>query len=777
MKLKFKYLFNLLFILVNWLIFFNGTFNIAFAFELFTVKNIKIEGLKITSKDVVLQEINFSIGQKLNASKAQQIIKNLYRTNLFQNIKLSRESDNLIIKLEERSIIYRLEIHGVKSKENILKILKTFNIMEGLVFDPNNLNKASKEIENHYLSKGHYGVQVAPKIINKSRNRIKLNLFITEGEEAKIADIKINGNTKFKQSELLSQLLHTKTNWLSWLNKRDRYFKEKLSEDLEILKNHYMNHGYINFNVDSTQVTLTADKKKVHININITEGEQYSLGKISLQGEYIIPEQEIRKIVDDHLKPGSIFSLKLLLDTKKQIEDKLANIGYIKAEVKLNHDILNNTKQVNLDLIVVPNNRVIVRNIIITGNKLTEDFVLRRMLPQLEGTWISNKDVQTGKMQILRHGYSDKVEIINHAVPGKENEIDIEYKIEERRNMQLSAGVNYSGAEGFGYEVGADIKNFIGTGKDIGFNFNKTKVRTAYRFKYFNPYFTTDGIGFGYDVFYQRNNFSKNSKITEYTTDTLGGSVNWSIPIISEEYSIILGLGYNKTKLHVPNRPPIEIVDFTNKKGFLYKEYFISVGFVHNSLDRYIFPTKGINQEISLKYTIPISKLKYYQFNYELNWFKPITKNGFIFNFVAEIGYGSPLGKDPYPFFKNYFIGGADSVRGFEERSLGPKDSQYNPIGGNFLINFRNSIILPIPFKPDLESIIRPSIFLDIGQVYNTFAKGSKYKHKNLRYSAGISCAINTPLGMPIILSLAKPLNLKPQDQKETFSFTFSTKH
>lgn len=297
MKLKFKYLSILLITLLK-LININALLllfiNSAYAFETFTVKKIKIEGLRIISKDVVLREIDFTEGQKLTTTQAQGIIKNLYKTNFFESVKLSRESDNLIIQIIERSIIYKLEINGVKSKETIVKILKTFQIAEGLVFDPNLLSKASKEIEKHYLSKGHYGVQVEPKVVYKSRNRVKLSLFITAGEEARIADIKINGNTKFKQSELLSQLLHTKTNWLSWLNKRDRYFKEKLSEDLEILKTHYMNHGYINFNVDSTQVTLTADKKRVHITINIHEGEQYNLGTINLQGEYVLPQKELQ---------------------------------------------------------------------------------------------------------------------------------------------------------------------------------------------------------------------------------------------------------------------------------------------------------------------------------------------------------------------------------------------------------------------------------------------------------------------------------------------------
>lgn len=748
--------------------------NPAFAFDSFVVQKIKIEGLKRVSKDAVLQELNLTVGQNLTAEKAQQIIKSLYKTNFFKDVQLEKDANSLIIKLQERAVISKLEITGIKSKDPINKILKEAQIVEGLVYDPSAIHKAEREIERHYLSQGRYGVQVETKVAEQLRDRVDVTFSIYEGEEARIKEIKINGNTKFKESVLLKQLFHGKTNWLSWYTKNDRYFKEKLDADLEVLQSYYMDRGYINFQVDSTQVSLTADKKHVYITINITEGEQYKFGTVSLSGQFILPKEEFEKIVDSKLKSGDIFSRKILWETKKQIEDKLGDVGYSKSEARLNFETLEEQRAINIDIAVSPNQRIMVRKVIITGNYLTQDFVLRRMMPQFESTWISNKDIQEGKQQILRHGYAGKVDVVTHQVVDKEDQVDLEYKMEEQRTMQLHAGISYSGGEGLGYNMGADVKNFVGTGRDVGFLFENSKVNTSYKFNYYNPYFTMDGLGFGYDLYFNRQNLSKRSNIFEYSTDNMGGNLSWSMPV-SQYSASFLGFGYNETKLHVPNNPPLEIRNFTKKKGFSYQEYILNLGWRYNSFDRYIFPTSGLTQRVAVKQNVPPSKLKYYVLSYESSWYKPIV-DSYIFNFASDLSYGGKYGGDPYPFFRNFFIGGADSLRGFEERSLGPKDSQGRPIGGNLLVNFRTSVIFPVPFKPDLE-MIRPSIFMDVGQVYDTYKIYYRRPDNGLRYAAGLSVAINTPLGVPVILSLAKPLNLKKGDQKETFSFTFSANY
>ena len=746
----------------------------AFAFDSFVVQKIKIDGLKRISQDAVLQELNLKVGQKLTSDKAQQIIKSLYKTNFFKDVQLERDGNNLVVKLKERSIISKLEITGIKSKDPINKILKEAQIIEGLVYDPGAIHKAEREIERHYLSRGRYGVQVVTKVNEQLRDRVEVTFSIYEGDEAKIKEIKIIGNTKFKESVLLKKFFHGKTNWLSWYTKNDRYFKEKLDADLEVLQSYYMDRGYINFQVDSTQVSLTADKKHVYITINITEGEQYQFGKITLSGQFILPKKEFETIVDSNLKDGDTFSRKVLWETKKQIEDKLGDVGYSKSEARLNFETIEEQRKINVDIAVSPNQRIMVRKVMISGNYLTQDFVLRRMLPQFESTWVSNKDIQEGKQHILRYGYAGKVDVVTHPVVDKEDQVDLEYKMEEQRTMQLHAGISYSGSEGLGYNLGADVKNFIGTGRDVGFLFENSKVTTSYKFNYYNPYFTMDGLGFGYDLYFQRHNLSRRSNIFDYSTDNIGGNLSWSMPV-SQYSASFLGFGYNETKLHTPGNPPLEIKDFTKKKGFSYQEYIVNVGWRYNSLDRYIFPTSGLTQRAVVKQNVPPSKLKYYVLSYESSWYKPIV-DSYIFNFSSDLSYGGKYGNDPYPFFRNFFIGGADSLRGFEERSLGPKDSQHRPIGGNLLVNFRTAVIFPVPFKPDLENV-RPSLFMDIGQVYDTYNKYNRDPNRGLRYAAGVSVAINTPLGVPVTLSLAKPLNAKKNDQKETFSFTFAANY
>jgi outer membrane protein insertion porin family len=745
--------------------------NTSFAFEPFVIRNINIEGLKKVSKEAVLQEINLKKGQTITEEQAQQIIKSLYKMNFFKDVQLEQEGNDLVVKLTERPVIGKLTLTGISSKEDVNKILKEHQVVEGLMYDSNAVARAERDIERHYLSKGKYGIRVENKVTLQERDRISLVIEIYEGEEAKIKQIKIIGNTKFKEKELLKQFYHGKTNWLSWYTKNDRYFKEKLDADLEVLQSYYMDRGFVNFQIESTQVSLTADKKHVYITISIIEGDQYTFDTISLSGNFVGLNSEFEAIIAENIKSKDLFSRKILLEIKKQIEDNLADIGYSKAEARLNFEINEAKHLVNINISVQPNQKIMVRRIAISGNYVTQDLVLRRMLPQFEGTWISNKDIQEGKQQFLRYGYASKVDVQTNPVAGTLDQVDLEYKIEEQRTMQVHAGISYSGAEGFGYNVGADIKNFVGTGKDVGFLFDNSKVSTGYSFNYYNPYFTVDGIGLGWDVYFRRNNLSKTSKIFEYSTDNIGGNIRASMPV-SQYSAAYVGVGYNYTKLQVPYNPPIQIYDFTNKKGFKYPEYFFSIGWNYNSLDRYIFPTKGLTQKANFKQSIPMSKIKYYIVSYESSWFKPITKN-YIFNFASDLAYGGKYGKDSFPFFRNFFVGGADSLRGFEEKSLGPLDSQKRPYGGNVLINFRNSVIFPVPFKGEMENV-RPALFMDIGQVYDTYKISTHRSHAGLRYSIGLSVSINTPLGAPVVLSLAKPLNAKRNDSKETFAFTFS---
>jgi outer membrane protein insertion porin family len=539
-----------------------------------------------------------------------------------------------------------------------------------------------------------------------------------------------------------------------------------------------MDRGYLNFQIDSTQVSITPDKKGVYITINITEGAKYSFAKLTISGEFVVPKTELEAIINNNVKPGMMFSRKLIMEVKQKIEDRLGKDGFSKAEVKPNLQVDEPNKTISIDFFIDPSKRVLVRKINYIGNYLTQDTVLRRGSPQMEATWISTGQVNEGKEYILMHGYGMNVEIATEPVPGTDDKVDITYKMEEQKTTQFMAGISYSAADKFMLQLGANFKNFLGSGKDINFDFNNGKTSTSYAFGYYDPYFTVDGIGMGFNLYSTKSNLSKTSDIFDYSNDTLGGDVSLTFPI-SKYNSVFLILGYDTTKIDFKNSTaPTEVLEFTNKEGKKHKEYTATIGWKHFSLDTYIFPTDGMSQRIAFKSTLPSSDLKYYEGTYEIAWFKPVNKD-YIVNLSGDVDYAHTYSNTfRYPFYKNYFTGGADSVRGYEERSLGPRDSQNRYFGGNFKINMRAALIVPTPFKPDIKSV-RTALFLDAGQVYDTQnkrrANGSSRNPKGLRYSTGVSLTWNTPLGVPMMFSLAKPLNSKKGDDTKIFAFTFGS--
>ena len=747
------------------------------AAEQFLIKSIHIDGLQRISKDVVLQELHIQVGQTFKDEDATEIIHTLFKTGFFSNINVERKENILVIKLTERSTIGNLTITGIRSKDDVLKILKGLNIAEGRVYDPSAIIKAEQEIEYHYLAKGRYGVKVSSEVTKADLNRVNIILSIYTGDEAKIKKIKIVGNKAFTEKVLLKQLLHTPTNWISWYTKSDRYAKEKLAADLEILQSYYMDRGYVNIQVDSTQVSLSPNKKDVYITINVTEGEQYYLSDINLDGKFVVPKAELQKLVDKALKPGDVFSRKLILEVKENLEAYLGNIGYSKTQARLDSEVDNKNKKIKIGFFVDPKHRVTVRRIEFVGNRLTQDIVLRRGLLQKEGSWVSIGNLKAGKEYMLREGYASEVDIEHKPVFDSEDQIDIKYKIEEQRINQFGGGIAYSAAEKLAFMLSAELRNFLGTGKDINFEFNNSKVSTTYSFGYFDPFFSNSGVGMGYNLFYRKSTLSKTSSVFEYDEKAMGGDIRWSWPVSLYD-RFIFALGIEKNNLDINEKAtPKEAKAFIDKEGKKFTEYSTTIVWRHNSFDQYLFPTKGLSQTASLKVTLPGSKLKYYKLDYDISWYYPLTGK-YIINLSGDVGYQKCYKSSQYfPFFKNFYAGGADTVRGYEEKSLGPRDSKGHPFGGNILTTARASFIFPTPFVESKNT--RMSLFLDAGQVYDTNYKKImnprlRRSTGGLRYSAGISLTVNiVPLGMPIVMSLGYPLNAKKYDQKDKFTINF----
>lgn len=752
----------------------------ALAYQ-FTLNKIKVKGLQLVTKDAVMDALPVQSGSKITEATTSDIIHSLFKTGFFEDIDLERAGNDLIVIVKERPVISEFEITGIKDKTAVAKILKQHDVAKGRMYNPNNIAKAKEELEIDYLKQGKYGVKIEPKASRVSDNKVELTISIYEGTQARVKRIKFIGNSFFSDKELTKQLYHQTTGLFSWFTKADRYSKEKLLADEEKIRSYYLDRGFLNVRLNATRVSLSPNKKDLHITFNIEEGDRYRFGKVSISGKYVVPKQDLVSILEDEIQNNAVFSRQKLWDAQKALEDRLGNEGYSKAKINFNLETRNNNT-IDVDYFIDPLHRVYVRRIKIVGNTLTEDVVLRRTMPQLESSFVSTNNVTSSKEGLMRDGLAKEVEVKTEDVPGVPDQVDLTYKIQEERTAKLSAGVSYSQAEGIMFNIGADLRNFVGSGKDINFDFQRSKNFTIYSFGYYNPYFTIDGVGLGYNIYYSKTNYSKSSDIFNYSTNDYGADVNWSYPI-SEYERIGFGLGYDNIQLKFDDASaPTEATNFTNQEGKRYSQYSANIGWRRNTLDRYIFPTQGHMHSINLRVQVPPSKLKYYKAVYAVNWFKPITRH-YIFAFTGRTSYGNKYGStERYPFFRNEFLGGADDLRGFEEKSLGPKDSKGQPFGGNFLVRGTAELIFPTPFFKESKNV-RTSVFLDAGQTYDLSQKYTTDSNGNrisrnptgLRYSVGVSLKWHTPFGLPMVFSLAKPLNTKVGDKKQAFHFTFGT--
>ncbi len=754
----------------------------AEAFQSFTVKSIRVIGLQRISKGAVLDDLPVQIGQTVSQESAAEAVRALYKTGFFKDITLSRDGDTLVVHVTERPTISKLTLSGIKDKDKVKKLLREIGLAEGQLYDPALVLQAEKELERYYYSRGRYGVKIESNITEEAGSLVNVQFSIYEGDVAKIQEIKIIGNHAFTEKELVKQFRLSKTNWLSWFTNDDQYNREKLNADLEILRSYYMDRGYLNFQIDSSQVTLSSDKKHIFIAIHVTEGAKYTFGHVSLEGDFVVPKEKLLPYLAA-MKSGTTFSRKVLLEVKQALETRMGDDGYSLAEARPTHEENEKDKQVDIVFHLTPGKRMYVRRIIIEGNSTTKDEVLRRELPQLEGTWISTALVREGREKIMRRGYGSEVEIDTLPIPGTD-QVDLLYKIEEARLGQVGLGLGYSPSEKLMFNFSLSQENFFGTGKGVDFNFDQSKASTTYALGYQDPYFTVDGIGMGASGYFNKSDLSKTTDLTSYTADTLGGEVRWVFPMTKFEV-LRFSLGYDDTRLKIDQRfASQEVNAFVNQFGSNFSEFKASVGWNYDSLDQRIFPKRGMLQSAGITGVIPGANQQYYKLAYDVYSYHPITESElWIVSLQGNLGFGNGYGKTSrMPFYRNFTAGGTKFVRGFEENSLGPKDSQGRAFGGNTLVAGTAAFIFPNPIKPDAKSV-RTSLFLDAGQVYDTrfrttVINGVRVSRnpQGLRYSVGVSLSWHTPLGgAPLSFSLAKPLNVKSGDKKRPFTFWMGT--
>lgn len=739
------------------------------AAEEFIIQDIRVEGLERITPGTVFNYLPMRVGDRFDDSRSSEAVRALFKTGFFDDVRLERDGNVLVFLFKERPAIGSIQMSGNKDvkTEDVLESLKQFGFAEGRVFVQAQLDQVEQELRRQYYSAGKYGARIETTVSPLDNNRVGIVIEVSEGVAARIRQINIVGNTVFEEAELLKQFESSAPGLLSFFTKDDQYSKQKLSGDLEALRSYYLDNGYLNFNVDSTQVSITPDKKDIYITINISEGEPFTVTEVRLAGDLIVPKEELFGLVE--IGAGDLFSRKKVTDTSKRLTDRIGEEGYSFGNVNAIPDIDQAAKTVALTFFIDPGKRVYARRINFAGNVKTKDEVLRREMRQQEGGWLSTTQVERGKERLERTGYFKEVNVETVAVPGTADQVDVNYTVEEAPGGRLGGGLGFSPGQGVIFNTSIVQDNFLGSGKRISFNFNNSRVNTNYAIGYLNPYFTVDGISQGFNLFYRDTNAVR-ANLAAYETRDVGGEINIGFPV-SENNSIFAALKYRNTQIDLLSRSGAQIRNFVNQNGSEFDILSLSASFSYDTTNRRILPDKGTLHRIRVEGSIPTfgNSLKYYKVDYQTKWFKDLYKD-FVFSLSADLGYGDAYGETTeLPFFENFFAGGPRTVRGFKTNTLGPLDSNRRPLGGDTKIIGRAELILPAPFLDEYKRSFRLTGFIDAGNVYGP---GQKVDLGQIRYSTGIGAIWVSPFGV-VQASIAMPLNKQTGDQTENFQFTF----
>ena len=740
----------------------------AWALSPFTIRDIRVEGAQRIEAGTIFSYLPLKVGDTVTNEKASAAVKSLYDTGFFADVRLESDGDVLVVVVQERPSIARIDINGSKafSKDQLKDALKSIGIAESRIYDKSLLDKAEKELKRQYLGKGKYSAQVTTTVTPMPRNRVALTFNIVEGEVAHIREINIVGATAFPEKVLLDQLQLNVPNWLSWYTKNDQYSKQKLSGDLETLRSYYQDRGYLEFAVESTQVSISPDKQDIYITINIHEGEPYKVSDVKLAGQFVVPEEELKKLLK--LKAGDTFSREKVTSSSKAISDRLANEGYSFANINANPDINKDNHTASFTFVVDPGRRVYVRHVNIYGNTTTRDEVIRREVRQLEGGWYSIERVNRSKERIDRLGFFSEVTVDSPPVPGTTDQVDVNFTVVERQTGQIQVGAGYSSAEKVVLSAGISQNNLFGSGNSLSLNVNSGAITRTYALTYFNPYWTDEGIGRSWSVYDRTMNTTLLTGVSPYMTRTIGTDMHLSVPL-SETNAYSVGLGVESTAITVVSDSPIQYLNFVDQFGDTAKTLKADVGFSRDSRDSVIYPMKGLNQRYSLEVGLPGADLKYYRATMNAQWLNPVTNDATV-SFSGQLGYGNGYAGMPLPFFKNFFAGGVDSVRGYFTGSLGPHtfDMVGNTLnlGGNKMATGSAEYLFPMPGLKNDHSF-RLSTFFDAG---NVFGAGEAISPSQFRYSAGMALSWYSPMG-PLKFSYAVPIRAQPLDNIERLQF------
>jgi outer membrane protein insertion porin family len=783
------------------------------AFDEFLVSDIRIIGLQRVSTGSIFNVIPISVGDRIDIRKSNDIVRSLFSTEQFDDIQIGKDGNTLIITVVERPSISLIEISGNKAlkTEQLLESLDGVGIKEGEVYKRSTLEKVKSELVRSYASNGRYGADVEINEILKPRNRLEISIEVDEGNSAKIKKISIIGNQTFTDDELLDSFELSEGSFFSFLSSNNQYSREKLIGDVETLESYYRDRGYLKFSIESSQISLSRDKKSIFITYNVNEGEKYTINDVDVIGEIPFEEEVYIEIVNS-LKDQT-YSQAQITSIEEFFVNVLGNRGYAFAEVKGDTEINDDSNEAKLIFTVIPGNKTYTRKILFTGNDVTQDHVLRREMRQFEGAWTSDNSIEAGKVRLERLGYFKEVNVETIPVVGTEDQIDIVYSVDEETTGSVGGNIGYSD---FGLMLGFNLQeqNFLGTGNTVGIGINKNIYSEMYNLSFMNPYATKDGVSLGYNVYFRETDYGE-FNVANYLTNSNGFGAQFGYPT-SDITRLGFNVTYDKTDIDVGTLPALEIYDFVSAEGNIFETLSVQFSWQRVTLNRGLFPTAGSSTVISLSTTVPGSDLSYYRSSIRQRYYRPLSSN-FVFGFSGELGYLDAYGDtEETPFFQNFYAGGPRSLRGFESNTLGPRstdapcyefnyeektcpnlidtdgdgelDSPYinpyanstsryrdRPIGGNIKVEGSVQLIFKLPFIEDQRSL-RSAFFFDFGNVFSDNCKDYQincYKPalEDLRYSYGVGVTWITGFG-PLSLAISKPTNAGPQERTEEFQFT-----
>ncbi|VVE28242.1 membrane protein [Pandoraea morbifera] len=743
---------------------------LARAVEPFVVKDIRVEGLQRIEPGTVFSYLPVKPGDKFNDDKGTEAIRALYATGLFSDVSVETQGNVLVVHVNERPAIASIDFLGIKEfdKDGLKKALRSVGLTEGRSFDRNLLDKSEQELKRQYLTRGYYAAEVKTTVTPLERNRVGIQFAVTEGPKATIQQINFVGNKAFSSSDLTSEMELGTPNWLSWYSKNDLYSKDKLTGDLEKLRSFYLNRGYLEFNIDSTDVSITPDKDEMFLTINLHEGEPYKVSDVKLTGEMLGKQDDIQKLVQ--LKAGDTFSAAKLQASTKAISDMLGNYGFAFANVNAQPTIDRNNHTVALTLTIDPGRRVYVRKINIVGNSRTRDEVIRREMRQLESSWYDADRLKLSQDRINRLGYFTDVKVTTEPVPGSNDQVDLQVKVEEKPTGTINVGAGFSSTDKVVLQAGISQDNVFGSGTSLSVNVNTGKTYRTLAVTQVDPYFTVDGVSRITDIYYRTYQPLLLTSDSDFRINTLGGNLKFGVPF-SEVDTVFFGIGFEQTRLHLTSdgTTPQRYIDYANQFGYVSNNYPLTIGWSRDSRDSALIPNRGHYQQANIEIGTPIGTTKYIRAYYQHQYYYPVSR-GFTLALNGEVGYGHGMGGQPFPIFKNYFAGGIGSVRGYEPSSLGPKDTNGEPLGGASKLIGNVELTFPLP-GTGYDRTLRIFTFFDGG---NVFDNGQAITLNNLRYSYGFGLSWISPIG-PLKLSMGFPLAKKTGDQYQKFQFQVGT--